>query len=102
MIFAVDFDNVIHDAKNPLEGKRMGAPIEGARSALQILRQKGKVIIFSVWGNNPKPIEEWLRYYDIPFDSITNIKPQADCYIDDKAIRFTNWDNTLEQCTKDI
>ncbi len=32
-----------------------------------------------------------MNYYKLPFNEITNIKPQADHYIDDKAIKFENW-----------
>jgi hypothetical protein len=36
-------------------------------------------------------IVAWLNKYNIPFDEVTNNKPKAMCYIDDRAIRFTNW-----------
>lgn len=94
MILAIDFDGVVHDHKHPIEGRRMGAPIEGAKEALQIFKRRGdRVIIFSVWGDavRQKVIADWLKFYAIPHDSITNIKPMADVYIDDKAIRFTSW-----------
>ena len=93
MIIAVDFDGVIHDHKNPVEGKRMGLPIEGALPGLKSLKARGDtVIIHSCRGGNPQLIEEWMNYHGIPYyDSITNIKPTADVYLDDKAIRFENW-----------
>jgi predicted phosphatase len=91
-VIAVDFDGVIHDFKNPVKGRRMGAPIEGTQDALKRLRGLGwKIIIFSVWGGEPKAIKDFMDYYKLPYDSITNIKPQADVYLDDKAVRFTNW-----------
>lgn|ERR1035437_522198 len=94
---AVDFDGVCHDYKNPIEGKRMGKPIEGTKEALESIRRKGyKIIIFSVWGNQPKVIKDFMKYYDLPYDLITNIKPNSEFFIDDKAIRFLNWDQTLK------
>ena len=39
---------------------------------------------------------EWLRKYDIPYDEIHFGKPFADIYIDDNALRFENWDESLK------
>lgn len=94
MILAIDFDGVIHDFKNPLKGRRMGAPIQGTKEALEKLKQDGHtIIIHTVWGDarGSKIIEDFMKYFDLPYDSITNIKPQADFYIDDKAISFISW-----------
>jgi hypothetical protein len=92
---AIDFDGVLHDYLNPLEGKSWGPPIEGAQKALRFLKNEEghEIIIFSC-----KPvdvIEQWMLDNDMPFDSITNKKPEADCYIDDKAIRFHAWNLVL-------
>lgn len=93
MTLAIDFDGVVHDSKNPIAGRRMGAPLAGAKEALTELNFDHKIIIFSVWakGKGAITITDWMNYYDIPFTEITNIKPQADVYLDDKAIRFTSW-----------
>lgn len=94
---AIDFDGVIHDKDHPLVGRRMGGPIADAKEALIRLKQLGyKIIVFSVWADKPKVIADWMNYYKIPFDEITNIKPQAKYYIDDKAVRFINWPDTLK------
>ena len=101
-ILAIDFDGVIHDFKNPLPGRRMGAPIPGTKEALQNFKANGHtIIIHSLWGDEKgtKTIADFMKYYELPFDSITNIKPQADYYIDDKAIQFTSWENTTNQIT---
>jgi hypothetical protein len=98
MILAIDFDGTIHDNKNPLPGRRMGLPIPGAKEALQhFLEQGHRIVIFSVWGNNPKPIEDWMQFYQIPYHEITNIKPPSlDFLIDDKAIKFkNNWEEII-------
>ena len=92
MILAIDFDGVVHDHKHPVQGRRMGPPIEGAQAALQSFAARGDIIIIhSVWGDQQKAIGDWMKYYEIPYDQITHIKPQADVYLDDKAIRFTRW-----------
>jgi hypothetical protein len=101
MILAIDFDGVIHDKAHPQPGKRMGFPIEGTKETMDLLREEGAyIIIFSVWANgdlNQRAIETWLNYFEIPYDYITNVKPKADYYIDDRAIRFTNWKDVYDQ-----
>lgn len=99
MILAIDFDGVIHDYKNPIEHRRMGGVIEGAIEAIKHFKIQGcVVIIFCVWAKDEKSIKtiaDWCTYWQVPYDDITNIKPQADYYIDDKAIRFTSWQEVL-------
>ena len=95
-ILAIDFDGVIHDFKHPIEGRRMGAPIQGTKETLDKFKLKGyKIIVFTVWGDTKgrKTISDFMNYYKLPFDEVTNIKPQADYYIDDKAIKFENWES---------
>ena len=99
-VIAVDFDGVIHDFKNPVPGRRMGPPIQGAQDALNRLRAQGyEIVVFTVWGDEKgqKTISDFMNYYDLPFDRITNIKPNADAYIDDKAVRFTSWEDVWNQ-----
>jgi hypothetical protein len=92
LILAIDFDGVIHDYKNPVEGKRMGQPIEGTKNKLATFRMLGyTIIVHSLWGDKNGIIGEWMKYYGIPYDEITNIKPNADYYIDDRAIKFASW-----------
>src|ERR1035437_9284870 len=95
IVHAIDFDGVVHDYKNPVAGKRMGVPIEGTKSALNLLKARGdKVIIHTVKATTEggaKAVRDWMIYYEIPFDEITAIKPTADFYLDDRAIRFTKW-----------
>ncbi len=94
-ILAIDFDGVIHNHANPIPGRRMGPPIEGAREALEkFVAQEYEIIIFSVWAHDAgaTTIEAWMNYYQIPFHQITNIKPKADLYLDDHAQKFISWD----------
>lgn len=95
---AIDFDGVIHDDKNPVKGRKMGPPLPDAKMVITHLKDAGcTIIIHTVRGGYPQHVEEWLQYYDIPYDRVTNIKEPADFYIDDKAIRFTNWMDTIAQ-----
>lgn len=91
-VLAIDFDGVLHDAKNPIEGRRMGPPMPDAIEGMKKLQSEGyRLIIHSVRAGNPKHIEDWCKYYGVPYDEVTNVKPIALWYIDDRGIRFRSW-----------
>ena len=97
-VLAIDFDGVIHDFANPIEGRRMGGPIAGAKNALTQLHRRYKIIVFTIWRpESHKTIKDFMKYYELPYDEITNVKPKADYYIDDHGLSFTNWENLLQQ-----
>jgi len=101
---AVDFDGVIHKySKGWQNGEIYDEPVEGSLSALVELYNKGyKVVIFTtredinlvhIW------IEEqcdkyFLEVRELDFE-VTNKKPPAIAYIDDRGIRFTNWKDMM-------
>lgn len=100
---AIDFDGVIHQySKGWQDGSIYDRPMPGARQALTRLKQKFKIVIFSrrAVHQGTKEIEKWLKKYKMPYDRITKIKPRARWYIDDRAIRFTNWHNTLKELSR--
>lgn len=100
MKIAIDFDSTIHDPQNRLNGYKMGQPILGAALSINQLRTEGhEIIIFPTWADNQqrrKAIVDWLTYFGVGFDDITSVKPDADVYLDDRAIRFTNWDQAIK------
>lgn len=70
----------------------MGLPVDGAIEAMQAMAKAGHtLVIFTVRGNNPKHVRDWLKYYSIPFSEVTNIKNDFDLILDDKACHFTSW-----------
>lgn len=97
---AIDFDGVIHDYKNPIQGKRMGVPIIGALAALDELYDKRNMLIIhtvkaSTEGGK-QAVEDWLDHYGFEYHKVTATKPRADWYIDDHGLRFTSWSETLD------
>ncbi len=105
---AVDFDGVIHKySEGWHDGSIYDSPVEGSKKQLKRLVDKGyKVIIFTTRVNpemgdsvevENKKIEEWLTSngfkQNIHYHKITALKPKATAYIDDRAIRFTNWED---------
>lgn len=101
---AVDFDNTLMDTKNVLKGYKMGQAMPGATEAMNKLKAGGAIIVIhSIWADTEakqKAMSDWLHYFNIPYDFITNIKPDCDIFLDDKAIRFSNWNQALTDISK--
>lgn len=97
MKICIDFDDTICDNEKVLPGYRMGRPFPGAKDVITKLKDEGhSIVILSAKASNfsgIKAIKDWMKYFDIPYDDVTNIKPQKiDIIIDDKAIPFRgNW-----------
>lgn len=112
-IIAIDFDGVIHSFEHGFhDGTIYGTPIKGSKESLEKLSKKYKLILFTAKAKPDRPlinsktgvelVREWLIKYELDayFIEITAEKPRCLCYIDDKAIQFTSWDNTLKELTK--
>lgn len=106
---AIDFDRVIHGySKGWLDGEVYDSPVEGAKEAIDLLKNNYEIVIFTarlssldhpdIRAAQKVKILKWLKDNNIYFDILTSDKPSAKFYIDDRAIRFTgNWDETLNQ-----
>ena len=93
MNIAIDFDGVIikHD-KIPTGGINFDdLPMEGALDAINLLIEQGNEVW--VFTSNPykTDIYCWLDKNNFPELEVTNIKKPAHIYIDDRGLRFTNW-----------
>lgn len=107
---AVDLDGVIHKySKGFHDGTMYDEPMEGARKILEKLVKTGYKIVIFTTRLNPcfdeenkakgydalQDILHWLDKYsfikNIHYHEITNNKPKAFAYVDDRAIRFTSW-----------
>jgi len=72
----------------------MGLPVDGAVEAMRGMKARGhELIVFTVRGDRPKHVVDWLKFYEIPFDDVTRIKPDASLFIDDKALTFRGWED---------
>lgn len=97
-VIAVDFDGVLHDTTTTAPGRKLGTPQPGAQAGMIKLSGMGyKLVIWSLRGSHDKHVRDWLDYYQIPYDDITDIKISASLYIDDKALRHTDWHTTMRK-----
>jgi hypothetical protein len=97
---AIDFDGVLHDYEDWSWGEMKGNVIDGSMEAMQWLYDRGyKLIIFTA-RDNRAAVTEWISKHreregcDFEFE-VTNVKPVAVVYIDDRGYRFTDWTKAL-------
>jgi hypothetical protein len=102
---AIDFDGVIHkNSKGFYDGTVYDEPIEGAiESIINIYNMGYKIVIFTAKVKADRPLVNgktgqelvwnWLKKYNIDgyIKEVTSEKPRALYYIDDRGIRFENW-----------
>ena len=94
----IDFDQTIAEDN---ENGTIGAPEPNAKAALEKLKADGwYIIIFShrsttEYGEDQ--IKEFLDKYEIPYDEIYTEKPNAEFFIDDRAITFSTWSEVLKK-----
>jgi len=113
LTLAIDFDGVIHkNSRGFYDGTIYDDPLPGTREALDFLSKKYRLIIYTCKADPERPlvggkngtelIWEWLEKHNLEqyISEITNKKPRAAFYIDDKAIMFDNWEKTLEDVKK--
>ncbi len=94
----VDLDGVICTEERTFE-RPLAQPIDGAREALQRLRAAGHTIVIYTargWAEY-KVAKQWLDDHGMAYDAIQMGKPIADVWIDDRALHFSNWADTLRQ-----
>ena len=104
----IDFDGVIHQcSKGYYDGSIYDEPLEGAYEALERLSKSYTVIVHTAKAKPDRGLVngktgvqlvwEWLKEHNMSqfVNKVTSEKPRAVCYIDDKAVKFTNWKDCL-------
>lgn len=111
MRVVVDLDGTICPIKQTGQTYDQLVPLPGAVERLTALKEAGHYIIIQtarnmatcqsnlgkVMKNVGKITLDWLDQYNIPYDEIYFGKPNADLYIDDRALRFQDWSTTNEE-----
>lgn len=114
MRIVIDLDGTICPIKSSNETYSDLLPYPGAAERIRALRALGNYIIIhtarnmatcesnvgKVMRNIGKITLEWLDKYEIEYDEIYFGKPNADVYLDDRALRFTDWTLITEDLLK--
>ncbi|MEV8042427.1 hypothetical protein AB0P02_01100 [Streptomyces griseoluteus] len=113
MTIAVDFDGVIHAySLGWCDGSIYDPPMPGALAGLRTLMEHDAVFVFT--SRDTQQVADWLferGEFDITWEPpgevicefwndrdrilVTNRKLPASVYLDDRAVRFTDWDQAL-------
>lgn len=95
---AVDFDGVLNNYEG-YDPHNLFTPRKGCKEFLIELNKKYDVIIYST--RDSSNIIKWLEKYHLDqyVKTVTNKKPPAVAYIDDRAIRF---EGDYEDCLNRI
>jgi hypothetical protein len=107
-IICVDFDDTINDYPGwTSEGYSAvrGKPLPGAREGIRELRKLGyRVFVNSVrcgYDGGQFAVEQYLLTHDIVVDGVTEFKPPASVYLDDKGLTFTgDWSKAVQDVRK--
>jgi len=97
-VISLDFDGVIHRySRGYVDGSIYDDPMPGALEATLRLIRRGYTIVVLTARTNHDDVTAWLIKNKFPSEHmlVTNVKPKAIAYIDDRAIRFTNWADVL-------
>lgn len=88
-----DFDGTLHNAKfGYRDGTIYGEPTERSVFTLNNIAKAGytQIILTSRQPQEWIMVKNWLEKHGFPEMEITNTKPKALAYIDNRAIRFTS------------
>ena len=110
----IDFDGVMHKcSKGYHDGTIYDEPIAGSYEALKNISEKYTIILYTCKAKPDRGLVngktgvalvwEWLEKHNMSqfVSKVTAEKPRAVAYIDDKAIRFTNWKKCMKQLNKE-
>lgn len=111
---AVDLDGVIHAySKGWHDGSMYDIPVSGSHEALSGLVSDGFRIVIVTARMNPKfpnpaeqelSVREWLTNNSFKegehYHELSNNKPPAVAYIDDRAVTFRDWKQAIEDAKK--
>ena len=87
-VIAVDFDGVLNKYSGWKGENDLSVPQSSVKYFLEELNKDYSVIIFTA--RDTDKVEEWFKKYELDkyILHITNMKPRAVAYIDDRAINY--------------
>jgi hypothetical protein len=92
---AIDLDGVLHAYSRGWSGGDLyDDPVPGAVEAMWALCHDWNLVVFTA-RRELAPVANWLNTHGFPEMDVTNQKPPAYAYIDDRAIEFKSWPVTL-------
>ena len=97
MQLIIDLDGTICTEEKTYS-RSMATPKEGAVENINRLYDEGHIIIIytaRTWVEYEMTVH-WLKTYDVKYHQLMMGKPIGDIWIDDRAIGFKSWDETMQ------
>ena len=101
MKYIIDLDGTICTETN-YKSRNKSKLIKGAKTSINNLyKKKNFIIIYSARGwNEFDSTSKWLKKNKIKYHQLILGKPIGDIWIDDRAIKFDNWENINKKLKK--
>lgn len=99
-VIRVDIDGVLVTEETTFE-RALAQPIDGAKKKLKDLKNLGYTIILETargWAEYKMTVNQLMRY-NIEYDLLLMGKPIVDYSVDDRAIKFENWEQAYLDIT---
>lgn len=94
----IDLDGVIAEEKPTFE-RPLAKPIAGAKKSVNSLFEEGHtIVLYSArsWSEYLMT-ENWLKKNGIKYHQLIMGKPVGDVWIDDRAVKFISWNETMSE-----
>lgn len=101
MTVAIDFDGVLNEYHGWVSDRGLTrGPVPGAREFVQRCIDAGfEVVVFTC--RDTESVQQWLEANGFPALTVTDHKPIAMVYIDDRGFRFTgDWEAAFDAITQ--
>lgn len=94
----VDLDGVICSEERVFD-RPLAKPIDGAKEALQKLRDAGNtIVVYTARGWAEFNVtKDWLDRHGMAYDALHMGKPIGHVWIDDRAIGFKDWGQAITE-----
>lgn len=94
---AIDFDGVLADYHGWKDEDTLDPPMPGVREFVQRVWEAGYQVVIHTT-RKPDRVYQWLADYGFPIEiGVSNRKPKAMVYIDDRGFRFTgDWEAAFQ------
>jgi hypothetical protein len=96
MHICLDFDGVLHRYSRGWQGGVIyDDPVEDSVAACLALAEWGFKLTVCTARDDVDAVRVWLAEMGFPEMTVTNKKPPADLYLDDRALKFEGWTEAL-------
>jgi hypothetical protein len=95
-VVAFDFDGVLSQTDGPYEHNHFGPPVKEGMKLLRMVIARGYQPVVFTARKETDSVAQWMGAHGFPGLLVTNHKPVAIAYVDDRAIHFAGGSSAIE------